>query len=156
MYRDEESVAAEHAADVQAELEAALAPRLGLARRWQPRFWHWVVACVLWIPVSCGGPDHSFTWANASWLGSWMDHPDLFFTASALTLLATWAVVATFFAAMALAARHRAGKILRRFGPPPAAMRASDRLPLLKKRLADLRFHVAREGQPAEQGEDRP
>jgi hypothetical protein len=156
MYRDEESVAAEHAADVQAELEAALAPRLGLARRWRPRFWHWIVAVVLWIPVACSGPPQNLTWSNASWLGSWMDHPDLFFTASALTLLATWAVVATFFFAMGLAARLRAGKILRRFGPPPASMRASERLPLLKKRLADLRFHATREGQPADQGEDGP
>jgi len=158
MYRDEESVAQEHAADLQGELEALLAPRLAVARRWRPRFWHWVVALGSWIVVVFPGTSEGPLWAQASWLGSWIDYPDRFWAASALTTLVTGGFVASFFGAMALAGRLRASKILRRFGPPPATLRASDRIPLLKRRLADLRFQLQGDERrdPIAPDEERP
>jgi hypothetical protein len=140
MYRDEESVAAEHAADVQQELETLLAPRLAVARRWRPRFWHWVVALVLWVGAVYLGPSPSDEPSQMSWLASWIDHPDLFVRAFLLTTVATGTVLALFFGAMHLPAWRRTSRLLARFGPPPLTMRATERLPLLKRRLADLRF----------------
>ncbi len=143
MYRDEESVAAEHAIEVQADLERLLAPRLAVARRLVPRLWHWFAALALFSPLVYCGSDlesqrASYRWANPGPSPGWQ--------AAELTALATGLLTVLFFAAMNIAGRYRAGKILRRFGPPPSTMQASLRLAELQRRLLELRDLVEKEG----------
>jgi|HubBroStandDraft_2_1064218.scaffolds.fasta_scaffold331329_2 hypothetical protein len=152
MYREEEGVIAEHAADVEAELSKVLAPRLALARLWEPRLWHWLVALVLWTLGFWSSSDSAGF--PSGWAASSVEHPELFFLAAGLTLLATLLVLALFCGAMELAARRRANKILGPFGPPDGRLLAGERLAELKRRLANARFYFER-SLPFEEGASR-
>src|SRR5258708_3928553 len=128
MYRDDESAAAEHAAELDEKLEASLRPLVRRAATLRVRKWHALLPLVIVGPMVFLVPDiangYSFL-STGFWHTFGASHQGVW-GPLVLALVATSVVFFLFVGAMHLAARARVGRLRRTFPSPPRNVRSTE------------------------------
>jgi hypothetical protein len=143
MYRDDESAAAEHAAELEELLATSLEPLVVRAARMRVHKWHGLLPAVVLMPLALAAPTGGHGMMPLRMLALHAGSSSVpIWIAVMVALIATGLVGGLFFGLTHLASRARVARVRRHFAPPSRDLRATERIAQLTRTLARLRVYV--------------